>query len=202
MTFYPEWMITTGGFRRVVEESPERVVCLDTETTGLNPEKDGIISLSIVDLDGNVLFDSLIHTYRRRSWPDAYRVNHISPRDVRDAPSIPQIRDEVESILSEAEIVVGYNHVRFDLPMMESNGFTIPEVGLFDVMNRYINVRGFDVKRRLSDCARHLGVPFGDGGNTLHSSLGDARVTMECALRLVFDDRTVPDAHSAEGVSA
>ena len=165
MTYYPEWMITTGGFRRVVEESPERVVCLDTETTGLNPDRDGIISLSIVDLDGNPLFDSLIHTDRKTVWPEAYRINRISPRDVRDAPSVPQIRDEVESVLSEAEIIVGYNHVGFDLPMMESNGFKVPRTGLFDVCDQYCCV-DFDEAHRA------------------HTSLGDAAVTMECALRL------------------
>ena len=184
MTNFVANMIGMEAFRRAVEETPERVVCLDTETTGLDPKRDGIISLTIVDLDGNTLFDSLLHTYRKRIWPDAYKVNRISPRDVRDAPSIPQVRNEVEAILSEANVIVGYNHIHFDLPMMEANGFSIPEAGLFDAMNEYIARRGLAARCRLVDCAMYYQVSFGKDDYRQHSSKGDAAVTMECALRM------------------
>ena len=183
MTYYQKWTIRDEYFRQVVEEAPERIVCLDTETTGLDPQRDGIISLSIVDLYGNPMFDSLIHTYRKTVWPEAYRINRISPRDVRDAPSVPQIRDEVESVLSEAEIIVGYNHTRFDLPMMESNGFNVPRTVLFDVFNQFYNTVGDGGRHRLADCAAYCCVDF-DEAHRAHTSLGDAAVTMECALRL------------------
>ncbi len=184
MTDFTGRMVDIESFRKAVEDSPEGVVCLDTETTGLDPMKDGIISLTIVDLDGNPLFDSLLHTYRKRIWPDAYRINRISPRDVRDAPSIPQVRDEVESILSEADMIVGYNHVSFDLPMMEANGFRIPDVPLFDVMVEYEGLRGPEVRHRLVDCAMHYLVSFGKDDYRQHASKGDAVVTMECAVRM------------------
>ena len=184
MTDFTGRMVDVDHFRKAVEDSPEGVICLDTETTGLDPERDGIISHTIVDLDGNPLFDSLLHTYRRRIWPDAYRINRISPRDVRDAPSIPQVRDVVESVLSEAELIVGYNHVSFDLPMMEANGFSIPDVPLFDVMVGYEGLRGPGVRHRLVDCAMYYQVGFGRDDHRQHSSKGDALVTMECALRM------------------
>ena len=184
MTDFTGLMVDIDHFRKAVEDSPWGVICLDTETTGLDPMKDGIISLSIVDLDGNPLFDSLLHTYRKRIWPDAYKVNRISPRDVRDAPSIPQVRDVVESVLSEAELIVGYNHVSFDLPMMEANGFSIPDVPLFDVMVGYEGLRGPGVRHRLVDCAMYYQVGFGRDDHRQHSSKGDALVTMECALRM------------------
>lgn len=184
MTNFVANMIGMEAFRKAVEETPERVVCLDTETTGLDPKRDGIISLTIVDLDGNTLFDSLLHTYRKRIWPDAYKINRISPRDVRDAPSIPQVRNEVEAILSEADVIVGYNHIYFDLPMMEANGFSIPEAGLFDAMNEYIARRGLAARCRLVDCAMYYQVSFGKDDYRQHSSKGDAAVTMECALRM------------------
>ena len=135
------------------------------------------------DLDGNPLFDSLLHTYRKRIWPDAYKVNRISPRDVRDAPSVPQVRDGVESILSDAVLIVGYNHVSFDLPMMEANGFRIPDVPLFDVKVEYEGLRGPEARHRLVDCAMHYQVSFGKDDRQ-HTSKGDAAVTMECAVRM------------------
>ena len=169
-------VLSVPEFVEILERDPGAVVCLDVETTGLDTERDGIVSLSIVDASGETLFDSRLHTYRRSDWTDAQRIHGISPRDVRDSPSVPQVRDEVETILDDAEVIVGYNHVGFDLPMMASNGFRIPDAGLFDVMLAYIDMTGPEVRHRLVDCARHCKVDFSP-----HHSLDDARATMACA---------------------
>ena len=78
---------------------------------------------------------------------------------------------------------MGYNHTRFDLPMMESNGFNVPRTVLFDVFNQFYNTVGDGGRHRLADCAAYCCVDF-DEAHRAHTSLGDAAVTMECALRL------------------
>ena len=179
MTSFADRMIDDAEFASVYRDDPRGIVCLDTETTGLKFDRDGIISLAIVDCDLESMFDSLIHTYRKTVWPEAYRVNRISPRDVRDAPSVPMIRDEVEDILAKAKVIVGYNIVGFDLPMMESNGFEIPDVGIYDVMDGFYRAIGPDGRHSLSDCSRWCGLDPDIG--RLHTAIGDARMTMKCA---------------------
>ena len=62
--------------------NPNRVY-LDTETTGLHPEEgDEILSLTIVDANGRLLFDERFKPKHKKEWPEAQAVNHISPDDV------------------------------------------------------------------------------------------------------------------------
>lgn len=79
--------------------NPNRVY-LDTETTGLHPEEgDEILSLTIVDANGRLLFDERFKPKHKKEWPEAQAVNHISPDAVlRQYPDITideaiQIRD-------------------------------------------------------------------------------------------------------------
>lgn len=167
-------------FLEVVTERPEKVVSIDCETTGLDVDMDGVLSLSIVDGNLDVLFHSLLHTYRKRSWKEAQRINGISPRMVRDSPSIPQVREEVLRIISEAEIVTGYNIAPFDIPMMANNGFWLPRtLRIFDVYPEYVMITRGGGRHRLVDCARDMGVDFEP-----QDSLEDSKAAMLCAIEI------------------
>lgn len=68
--------------------NPNRVY-LDTETTGLHPEEgDEILSLTIVDANGRLLFDERFKPKHKKEWPEAQAVNHISPDDVEHLTTI------------------------------------------------------------------------------------------------------------------
>lgn len=50
--------------------NPNRVY-LDTETTGLHPEEgDEILSLTIVDANGRLLFDERFKPKHKKEWPE------------------------------------------------------------------------------------------------------------------------------------
>ena len=63
---------------RVRSLDPKRVIILDTETTGLKPQGNEILSLSIINLEGTVLFDELVKPEKRKRWPKATEVNGIT----------------------------------------------------------------------------------------------------------------------------
>ena len=173
--------VSREEFLSVVTDRPDKVVCIDCETTGLDVDMDGVLSLSIVDGSLDVLFHSLLHTYRKRSWKEAQRINGISPRMVRDSPSIPQVREQVLDILSDTEIVTGYNIAPFDIPMMANNGFWFPRtLRIFDVYPEFVMETRGGGKHRLIDCARMYDVGFEP-----HDSLEDSKAAMLCAIGIV-----------------
>lgn len=90
--------------------NPNRVY-LDTETTGLHPEEgDEILSLTIVDSNGRLLFDERFKPKHKKEWPEAQAVNHISPDDVEHLTTIDAYMEQICRILDRiADEIVGYN---------------------------------------------------------------------------------------------
>lgn len=99
--------------------NPNRVY-LDTETTGLHPEEgDEILSLTIVDANGRLLFDERFKPKHKKEWPEAQAVNHISPDDVEHLTTIDAYMEQICRILDRiADEIVGYN-VAFDIGFPE-----------------------------------------------------------------------------------
>ena len=103
-----------------------RVICFDTETTGLGDD-DEIIQLSIVDaLSGEVLLNEYYRPsdhLMERGWDDAAAVTGVYPDDVADCPSLsdPEVKAEVEEIFAGADTIIGY-HVCYDVKMLARSG--------------------------------------------------------------------------------
>ena len=90
-------------------------VVLDTETTGLSPEKDQVVEIGIITVkNGEIIneYTSLIKPTIPIS-SEATAINGISESDLRDAPQLEDIIPDVVSRIKN-QIVVGHN-VTFDL---------------------------------------------------------------------------------------
>jgi len=99
---------------------PEDIMVFDTETTGLSKERDDILQFSAIDGAGHTLMNQLFHPVRQRSWPEAERVNQITPQDVADAPLLEDMADNILQLFRSARLIVAYN-VRFDYNMLLGN---------------------------------------------------------------------------------
>lgn len=64
----------------------EEYIFIDTETTGLNAERDELLSVSVVDHYGKCIFNSLVKPEHRDNWDDAEKINGITPAMVKNAP--------------------------------------------------------------------------------------------------------------------
>lgn len=96
---------------------PKKVIVFDTETTGLNIggyRRDEILSLAVMNLDGDVLFCDLLKPSERKKWPKAESINGISLSMVKDKQTIIERRSEIETIFKSAKLYVAYN-ADFDL---------------------------------------------------------------------------------------
>lgn len=111
------------------------ILILDTETTGLNPLQDEILQLSVIDMQGNVRFDSYFHP-AVDSWADAQKVNHITPEMVENAPTIFDSLAVLNDLFRDASLIIGYNP-QFDLAFLRSAGIVIPNCAVFDCMEQF-----------------------------------------------------------------
>ena len=164
-----------------------RLVVIDFETTGINyncnsPDMDEILSVSIINQDGEVLLHTLCNTERKKSWYGAQRVHRISPREVQGYPTFSQILPKVLEILSSADFAIAYNIV-FEKNFVESYIKRTNPIDLVnycinwamdkDPMHMYANHIGSRRWVKLEDAARSYGYNF-----NAHDSLEDVKATL------------------------
>ena len=80
-----------------------KVIVIDTETTGLQAGVDEILQLSIIDGDGNTLYDKYFKPEYQTSWEEAEAVNGISPQDVADCPSFKSEIETINNIVKDSD---------------------------------------------------------------------------------------------------
>lgn len=170
-----------------IELPYEDFVVIDIETTGTNfnynsLDMDEILSVSIIDSEGNVLLNKLCGTERKKSWYEAQKVNGISPKDVKGLPTFNDILYDVLKILSAHKIVIGYN-VSFEMQFIQAYTKRRNPVDLVnyrihwgtysDPMDMYMNYVGSNKWIKLEAAANSFGYTF-----NAHNSLEDAKATL------------------------
>lgn len=155
----------------VFSPNPEKVFILDTETTGIDKSNDEVLSLAVVDLHGNELFHDFIKPRHKKNWPDAQAINHISPSMVKDARHLDDRVDELDFLLDEDALIVGYN-ISFDLAMLRNSGMLIKSSYTYDVMARFASKHANGTYNKLQDAAACFDYSF-----IPHNALDDAKAT-------------------------
>ena len=165
-------------------------VILDTETTGLYRE-DVIVEIAVVDVEGNVILDTLINPSRPIA-PEATRVHGITTEELQDAPTFDIVWKRTLEALFRRRIVCAYN-VDFDIRMIRQTlkmyGMSLPgSLKTECIMKLFAELRGeWDPRRnryrwfKLKEAAEFLGITI-DG--TLHRALADAVLAKEILLKM------------------
>ena len=96
------------------------LACLDIETTGLNTQVDKIIEIFILKLN----IDGTLEEFYSRfnPWPTpigegAFGKHGISQEDLQNEPIFKDKIPEIQEFLENCDIV-GYNIIKFDIPMI------------------------------------------------------------------------------------
>ncbi|MCW8881872.1 MAG: 3'-5' exonuclease [Sedimenticola sp.] len=163
-----------------------RFVVIDTETTGLQAYAgDEICSIALLEMQGLELtgreFNTLI--YPGRCIPEAStRIHHLSDDDVRDAPLIEEVMQEIADFIGES-VLVGH-HVGFDIRFL--NKILQKELlchlrhPWLDTMLLYLVHTGRVGHYTLEEVADYTEVVI----EGRHTARGDAMITAEVFKRL------------------
>lgn len=170
-----------GGGKAAVGED---VFVIDTETTGLDPETDEILQISIIDAHRNVRFDNYFKPCVS-SWDAVQAVNGISPDIVQDAPRISEKIAEINGILAGAGTIIGYN-TKFDLDFLFNHGLILSDdAEIVDVMREFAPVYGEwsdwheDWKwQTLATAAAYFGYNWSSHAGAAHNSRADCFATL------------------------
>lgn len=168
-----------------------KYIVLDTETTGLNAAEDELLQVSIIDEEGNVLFDSYIRPTQHTEWAEAEHINHITPETVADAPIIAEVMPEITDILKRYDKIVGYN-VRFDADFLKNNGAEFADnTNFVDSMKIFSLYFSADNKRcKLTEAADYFCYDWSEHKEA-HNSLGDCFATLYVYKKLTTDTMTI-----------
>jgi DNA polymerase-3 subunit epsilon len=180
------WAVYTA--RTLLKDNP---FFLDTETTGLD-DYAKICELSIVDVSGNILMDTLISPLDPIP-PEATKIHGISNAMVDGAPSFPDVLPRLQAIL-KGHTVVTYNcSYDFRLLWQSAVAHGINSTGL-DYKNfhcamklyalfhgewieKYLSYKCYKLKRAALDCGIKL------PGN-LHRARVDAELTRQVTIHV------------------
>ncbi len=173
----------TDQINVLVTKSRDKIICLDSETTGLDLSRDEILQLSIINGNGKVLFNEYIKPSHRKSWRAAEAKHGISPDMVKDKAPITKYSAEISQIIEETSLIVGYNLIRFDLELLRKAKIIPHDVYVVDVMQNFSPIYGdWNPKykdytyKKLEVCARYYKYPR----FRAHDSLQDAKATLYC----------------------
>lgn len=166
-------------------------IVYDLETTGLCPLPewgDEILSMCIMDLQGNVLFEHYFKPEHTEEWSKAAAINGITPEKVANEKPFSFYKDEIQGIFDAADILITYNGINFDNSFLEAAGIKIPAVTQFDVMLKFawLMHEWDDYHKgwswwKLTECAAYYGYGF-----PAHDATEDVRATLHCYKAMVF----------------
>lgn len=194
-------MLSRGSsyYKRLLAIPAEKILCIDTETTGLDPRKDEIIQLSMIDGHEKSIFESLICPPTRKRWPNAQEINGITPKMVKGKPELEEVADQVQEAINAADLIVGYN-LPFDVSMMEAEGFDFSGKEQYDLMEDYAQVfgkwssaKGDYLWTKLTTAAKHYGIKF-----AAHDAGKDARATIKLFYAMLSDPEFMTAAEARD----
>jgi DNA polymerase-3 subunit epsilon len=163
---------------------------LDFETTGLDRERDAVVSFGVVPVrGGRVVVREAVHQLVLSEVPasaESMRIHGILPKDLADAQPFPVAGQTLRLALAGRFVLAWFAGVEIGFLCRLYGG------GRRSWVRRTIDVRQMaielehldqDVRQSLSSAAEHYGVPVANP----HEALDDAMVTAQ--LFLVLADR-------------
>jgi len=176
----------------------EKILVFDTETTGFRSD-DEVLTLAVVNGAGQPLVDGMYAPVHKTAWPDAEKINRISPAMVANCAPIREQQADLERMFNDPEtLLVGYN-IEFDIRLLAQSGIRITNPNRHDVMLAFSAFRKVPDARRggyrwwkLTECADYYRYDWGI--SQAHGALADTFATLYCYKKMqepVYEEQSL-----------
>jgi DNA polymerase-3 subunit epsilon len=173
------------------EASPNEYICLDCETSGLNPKKDEILSIGAVHIKENkILMRKTFNIFLKPSKninPESIKIHHIRPIDLENGLDAKEGIYQLLNFIG-SKTIVGY-YIKFDVAIIsrytkEYLGIKLPNKTI-EVSSMYYKTRRkrsdyHFVDLRFDTILKNLNIPL----LGKHDALNDAIMTAMIFLKL------------------
>lgn len=175
------------------EPTPNEYVCLDCETSGLNPKKDEILSIGAVHIKENkILMRKTFNIFLKPSKninPESIKIHHIRPIDLENGINPQEAIYQLLEFIGSRPIV-GY-YIKFDVAIIsrytkEFIGIKLPNETI-EVSSIYYKIRKRStdyefIDLRFDTILKNLDIP----SLGKHDALNDAIMTAMMFLKLNY----------------
>ena len=175
------------------EPMPNEYVCLDCETSGLNPKKDEILSIGAVHIKENkILMRKTFNIFLKPSKninPESIKIHHIRPIDLENGINPQEAIYQLLEFIGSRPIV-GY-YIKFDVAIIsrytkEFIGIKLPNETI-EVSSIYYKIRKRStdyefIDLRFDTILKNLDIP----SLGKHDALNDAIMTAMMFLKLNY----------------
>lgn len=157
------------------------LICLDIEAT----DNGEMLELSVINhSDLSTAYHSYFKPPTARTWPNSEAVHHITPKMVRNSPTVKKERAAIQRVIDSADGIVGFA-VDNDIRYLQGSDIKIPEeTKIIDVRDwfwyykgKYLDIE-FGSVPRLAKCAELLGFEFSEESDA-HSAANDTLMTIK-----------------------
>lgn len=163
----------------------EKVLVLDTETTGLDPTRDRVVEVAF---RWGLADDAPTQLWRLNPMvpipAEATATHGITDAMVVDWPTFGEVADAIAAQIRRADVVAGYNP-QFDVDMIEAelrrSGTAVKWPGVVVCAKRLWDVHAPPPSRNLTNAYKEFVDPAGFEG--AHGALADARATAQLLRR-------------------
>ena len=157
---------------------PGEYVCIDTETTGLNPDSDEILEVAAIRFNrsGEVLgtFYEMCSPMSRNIPVEASNIHGITMDKVASCPPYSECRPALAAFIGK-RVLIGHNLKSFDIKFLK-----ITPVVMEDTLEMCRSI--WPGKNRLSNACKRVGLKFDEKEG--HGALYDTQKCMELYLTL------------------
>jgi DNA polymerase III subunit epsilon len=152
----------------------------DLESTGLNVVRDRILQIAIIKYFADGREPAELSMLVNPGIPiseEAMRVHGITPKDVANKPTFPQVARKIFDFIGNADLA-GYNSNRFDVPMLMEE---FDRAGIdFDIESRrIIDVQRIFYKMEPRNLRAALRFYCGRDMENAHDALADVKATVD-----------------------
>jgi DNA polymerase-3 subunit epsilon len=161
-------------------------VYFDTETTGVDFEKDRIVEIAAYCPLNQKTFSSFVNP-RMPIPKEATQIHHISDDMVKDAPTFDEVGKTFAEFCTEEALLIAHNNEAFDKIFIEKefsrNSLTIPKWKYFDTL-KWARKYRYDLPRHALQYLREV---YGVESNQAHRALDDVLVLHQVFSQMIGD---------------